>query len=100
MTFQEFLEKAHDRSVPKDRLQRYFRETMYHNLAYDNLDEANKNFVLDIILKHREKLFANEHLSAVDIDHEYYRIWERRHTLNLLENDLKNIKEILYSFKS
>jgi len=90
MTLQDFLTKAHDQ---------YVREMMYHNLAYDNLDEANKNFVLDIILKHRAKLFAHEPLSTTDLEREYYRIWERRETLKLLENDLKNIKEILTSFK-
>jgi len=99
MTLQDFLTKAHDQYVDTEHLKRYFREMMYHNLAYDNLDEANKNFVLDIILKHRAKLFAHEPLSTTDLEREYYRIWERRETLKLLENDLKNIKEILTSFK-
>jgi len=100
MTFQEFLTKAHDRSVSTEYLKRYFRETMHHNLAYDNLDEENKDFVLDIILKHRAKLLTNEHSSSTDIEREYYRIWERRESLHLLENDLKNIKDILHSFQS
>lgn len=100
MTFQEFLSKAHDQSVSTEYLKRYFRETMHHNLSYDNLDESEKSFVLDIILKHRSKLFAHEHLSNTDIDREYYRIWERRHALKMEENDLKNIKDILRSFQS
>lgn len=100
MTFQEFLGKAHDSSVDKYRLGRYFRETMHHNLAYDNLNDSEKDFVLDIIMKHRTKLFAHEHLAEVDIEHEYYRIWEKRHDLHLEENDLKNIKDILHSFKT
>jgi len=100
MTLQDFLVKAHDRQINEEHLRLAFKELMYHNFAYEHLDESNKNFILDIIFKHRAKLFANEPLSASDIDHEYYRIWEHRETLKLLENDLKNIKEILYSFKS
>ena len=98
MTFQEFLTKAHDRSISTEYLKRYFRETMYHNLAYSNLSDENKDFVLDIILHHRAKLFVNEPLSTTDIDREYYRIWEHRQSLHLLENDLQNIKDILHSF--
>ncbi len=100
MTLQDFLVKAHDKSINEERLRRYFKEMMYRNFAYEHLDESEKSFVLDIILRHRTKLFAHEPLSASDIEHEYYRIWERRHELKLEENDLKNIKEILHSFKS
>lgn len=100
MTLQDFLIKAHDRAVDNFHLKIAFKEFMYRNFDYEHLDESNKNFVLDIIFKHRAKLFAHEPLSTSDIEHEYYRIWEHREALHLLENDLKNVKEILYSFKS
>ncbi len=100
MTFQEFLDKAHDSSIDADRLARHFREAMHHNLSYDNLDEAEKSFVFDIILKYRTKLFKHERVAGVDLEHAYYRIWEKRHALGLEENDLDKIKEIIYSFKS
>ena len=100
MTLEDFLEKAHDRNINRERLIRAFKEFMYHNHAYDNLNSANRDFVLDIILKHRDKLMSGEHSSSIDIDHEYYNIFEHRQSLGLLDNDLKNVKEILNSFKN
>ncbi len=100
MTLQDFLVKVHDRSINHEHLSRAWREMMIHNLAYDNLSAENKNYIIDLIFNHREKLFHNIHLSQSEIDHEYYRVWEKRKTLGLLENDLENIKEVLHSFKA
>lgn len=100
MTLQDFLIKAHDREIETEKLKRLFKEMMYHNLNYDNLDESEKDFILDIILRHRAKLFAGESSSGSDLEKEYYRIWEKRHSLKLEEDDLKNIKEVLQSFKA
>jgi len=100
MTLEDFLAKAHDRETSRERLIRAFKEFMYHNHTYDNLNSANRDFVLDIILKHRDKFMSGERSSSVDIDREYYDIFEHRKDLGLLDNDLKNIKEILNSFKN
>jgi hypothetical protein len=99
MTLQDFLVRVHDRGINREHLSRAWREMMLHNLAYDNLTQENKDFIIDLIFAHREKLFRNIHLSQSEIDHEYYRIWEKRKTLGLLENDLENVKEVLQSFK-
>jgi hypothetical protein len=100
MTLQDFLVKAHDRKIDNEHLKIAFKEFLYHNFDYEHLDESNRNFIYDLILKHRAKLFAGEGSSATDIEHEYYNIYEHRESLKLLENDLKNVKEILLSFKS
>lgn len=100
MTLQDFLIKAHDRGINTELFKRYFKEMMYRNLAYEHLDESEKAFILDIILRHRAKLFAGESSSISDLEKEYYRIWERRQAFKLEDNDLKNIKEVLYSFKA
>ncbi len=100
MTLQDFLIKARDRDITIEVLRKYFKEMMYHNLAYYNLAESEKSFIFDIILKYRAKLFAYEHLSSSDLEEDYYRIWIKRQELKLEEDDLKKIKEILYSFKS
>ena len=73
---------------------------MYRNLKYDNLDESEKNLLLEIILKYRRKLLKGEKQSLVDLERDYYRIWEKRYALGLEYNDLQMIKELIYSFKS
>lgn len=100
MDLKDFLEKVRDRSLSENLLSRYYREMMYHNLKYDNLDDSEKNLLLEIILKYRRRLLKGEKQSSVDIEREYYQIWEKRHILKLEENDLKNIKEILQSFQN
>lgn len=100
MTLQDFLLKVRNPKIETELLKRYYREMMYRNLAHDNLDESEKSFILDIILHHRAKLFAGETSSSSDLEKEYYRIWEKRWDLKLEEEDLKNIKEVIYSFKA
>ncbi len=100
MTLQDFLAKAHDRDVETEKLKKIFKEMMYRNFTYEHLDESEKAFVLDIILRHRAKLFNGEASSGSDLEKEYYRIWERRQELKLEEDDLEDIKEILQSFKA
>ncbi len=100
MDLKDFLEKVRDRSLSESLLSRYYREMMYRNLKYDNLDESEKNLLLEIILKYRRKLLKGEKQSLVDLERDYYRIWEKRHALGLEYNDLQMIKELIYSFKS
>lgn len=100
MDLKDFLEKVRDRSLSENLLSRYYREMMYRNLKYDNLDDSEKNLLLEIILKYRRKLLKGEKQSLVDLERDYYRIWEKRHALGLEYNDLKMIKELIYSFKS
>lgn len=100
MTLQDFLIKVHDRNITTDLFKRYFKEMMYRNMSYEHLDESERAFILDIILRHRTKLFAGESSSSLDLEREYYRIWEKRRALRLEEEDLKDIKEVLFSFKS
>lgn len=100
MDLKDFLEKVRDRSLSESLLSRYYREMMYRNLKYDNLDESEKNLLLEIILKYRRKLLKGEKQSLVDLERDYYRIWEKRYALGLEYNDLQMIKELIYSFKS
>lgn len=101
MTLQDFLTKVHDRNVDKNHVGIAFRDLMRHNhSSYENLNESDKEFIMSLIFKHRDKLFANIHFSQNELDSEYYRIWEKRTALGLKENDLKTIKEILHSFKA
>lgn len=100
MDLKDFLEKVRDRSLSESLLSRYYREMMYRNLKYDNLDESEKNLLLEIILKYRRRLLKGEKQSLVDLERDYYRIWEKRYALGLEYNDLKMIKELIYSFKS
>ena len=103
MTLEDFLARTRDRSVSRDRLARDFNELLYKSRAshaYDHLNSGNLDFVWQIIMKHRDRLLAGEKASGTDIDREYYDIYEHRHELGLLENDLADVKEILNSFKS
>lgn len=100
MDLKDFLEKVRDRSLTENLLSRYYREMMYRNFKYDNLDESEKTLLLEIILKYRRKLLKGEKQSSLDLERDYYHLWEKRYDLGLESNDLQMIKELIYSFKN
>lgn len=96
----DFLDKVHDRSVDREHIRRAFYELMRPSYAFINLNETDREYLYNLILSHRDKLFQNIHLNQTEVDHEYYKIWEKRLALGFHENDLKIFKEVLGSFKA
>ncbi|PIR13448.1 hypothetical protein COV49_02185 [Candidatus Falkowbacteria bacterium CG11_big_fil_rev_8_21_14_0_20_39_10] len=69
------------------------------NYRYRNLDEKNRGLVFDILKKYRGYLRKGIGISYSTLQNESYRLYQNRLKLGLTEDDLKDIKEILSSFK-
>ena len=69
------------------------------NYKYSNLNEKNRQLILDLIAKHLDQIRDGQGISSTIIQAESYRLYENRIKLGLTEEDLKDIKEILNLFK-
>ena len=102
MTLQDFLTKAHDRTINHEHLVIAFKDLMRPSYSeVNNLNESDQDLVFNLIMDLRKKvIFDHIHFSESELRSKYNQIWEKRLALGLHENDLKDIKEIFNSFKA
>ena len=81
------------------RLEQRFNRMMRLNPRYKNLDRDNRRLVLDILEKYKDKARSGVKPSRLTIKADTYRLYKDRLKLNLSTNDLKQIRELPYSFK-
>jgi hypothetical protein len=99
MELKELAKNAKD--LPDWKIEREFDEFFIHNRErFRFLDENNKQLIMDLISKYKEKARHGIQVSAETIRHDTHNLWRRRLELGLRENDLELIREILSSLKS
>jgi len=84
---------------PSWKFEQKLNELVRGNSKFFNLDESNKELILDIIKKYADNIRQGRGISSYAIDHEAYRLYADRIKLGLSANDLKDIKEILRLFR-
>ena len=97
MELEELIKKAKD--LPEYEWEREFNEFIRQHGKYQNLDEANRKIVFDLVKKFKPYLRQGIGISEQTIQNESYRLYQNRIKLNLTDEDLKDIKEILREFK-
>lgn len=81
------------------RLEQRFREMLRTNPNYKNLDEGNRELILDLLEKYKEKLRHGVSPSRLTIKADMYRLYQNRLKLKLTYHDLDQIRDLLESFK-
>ena len=97
MDIKELLASAKTQTF--DRFAQKLNSLVRQNYKFSNLDEANREIVLDIIKKHLGDIHSGRGISSVVLQRESYNLYGHREKLNLTEEDLRDIKEILNLFK-
>jgi hypothetical protein len=97
MELNDFL--LHVKDLDENHLRLKLHDLVRQNYDYKVLDPKNQEFILDLVMKHREKFRHGLGISQRSIDEEYRHIHENRHELNLLDNDLRVVKDVLTFFK-
>jgi len=97
MDIQELLASAKTQTF--DRFAQKLNTLIRENYKFSNLDETNREIVLDIIKKHLSDIHRGQGISSVVLRDEEYRLYQNRLKLKLTEADLADIKEILKLFK-
>ena len=82
------------------RIEQRMAELLRTNPHYKNLDGANRQLILDLIEKYKNKAREGIKTSDYTIREDMYHLYENRLKLNLTTNDLDQIRELLSSFKS
>jgi hypothetical protein len=82
------------------RITQRMEELMRTNPRYKNLDGANREVVLSLIKKYKEKIRQGIKPSRLTVREDKYRLYENRIKLGLTEYDLEQINNLLDSFKN
>ncbi|MGE5426129.1 MAG: hypothetical protein ACM3PZ_03580 [Bacillota bacterium] len=97
MDLKDFMEGINDE--PSYIIERKLNELVRKNYHFQNLDEGNRELVLELVKKYREKIRKGIGLSQLVIDRDLYRLHQERLEKGLTLNDLKHIRAIAESFK-
>ena len=97
MDIKDLMKDAED--LTDFEFERKLNDLIRENFRFRNLNEDNREIVLDLMKKYKSRLRRGVGLSYSDLKNEMYRLYEKRLKLNLSEEDLKDIKEILGELK-
>jgi len=98
MDFQDVTQNLKDQT--NYRIEQRLEEMMRTNPSYRNLDEGNRELILNLLKKYKDKARRGIASSEYTIRQDMYHLYENRLKLNLTYNDLDQIRELLQSFKS
>lgn len=99
MELEDFLESVKDKDLPSYRLERELNSLVRQNYRFRNLSSDNKEVVLDLIKKYKEKIRRGLGISEYLINKELYRLHQKRDEDDLTKRDKEQIRMILESFK-
>ncbi len=81
------------------RITQRMEEMMRTNPNYRNLDGANREVIMDLIKKYKEKIRHGLKPSRLTVRDDKYHLYEDRVKLGLTHYDLEQINKLLDSFK-
>jgi hypothetical protein len=97
MDIAELTKKLKDE--PLWKFERELNDLIRKNSKYYNLDQKNKDVIMDLIKKYLENIREGRGISSYALQQESLHLWQNRIKLGLTDEDLKDIKEILAMFK-
>ena len=97
MDVDELTKKLKDE--PLWKFERELNELIRKNSKYYNLNQKNKDVIMNLIKKHLDDIRQGQGISSYTLQQESLRLWQNRIKSGLTEEDLKDIKEILGMFK-
>ncbi len=97
MDLKDFLQDINNE--PSYVVERKLNELVRKNYHFQNLSESNKELVLSLVKKYKDKIREGIGVSSYTINRDMYNLYEKRHELELTEVDRTHIREILESFK-
>jgi low affinity Fe/Cu permease len=87
-------------NLTSSQIENRLNEIVRTNHHFSNLDEKNKQLVLDLIIDYKNDIRHGIAINSHKIQRDVHSLYEKRFDLGLTSTDLENIKEILSAFKS
>ncbi len=97
MDLQDFEKDINDE--PSYIVERKLNELIRKNYHFEHLSQSNKELVLDLVKKYKEKIRTGIGVSQLVINREMYKLYQNRYKMELTEVDRDHIRDILESFK-
>lgn len=97
MDLADFLKGINDE--PSYIVERKLNELVRKNYHFKNLSSDNKDLVLSLVKKYKDKLRTGVGVSQYAINRDMYNLYQNRHKMELTEVDREHIRDILESFK-
>lgn len=97
MAFKKIAKNILDKN--QYELEQSFSRLMRLNPRYKNLDSEDKEIVLNLIKKYKEKIRRGNYPSASTISRDTYTLYSHRVKMGLTYVDIEQIREILNHFK-
>ena len=97
MDLEDFLKDINDQ--PSYIVERKLNELVRKNYHFQHLSEENRELVLDLVKKYKDKIRTGIGVSQYTINKDMYNLYQKRLKLKLTEVDRDHIREILESFK-
>ncbi|MFA7087969.1 MAG: hypothetical protein WC146_01360 [Patescibacteria group bacterium] len=82
------------------RIEQRLAQMMRTNPSFKNLDSGNRDLIMDLIKKYKDKARRGVKTSAYTVREDMYRLYKKRLKLKLSYQDLDQIRDLLNSFKS
>lgn len=88
------------KTMTSDQIENKLDHLVHSNYRFSNLSEQNKDLILDIIKDYKEDIKNGIKINSSKIFRDTHRLYEKRASLGLSQEDLKDIKKILEAFKA
>lgn len=97
MDLEDFLEDINDQ--PSYIVERKLNELVRKNHHFKNLSSDNREIVLSLVKKYKDKIRTGVGVSQYTINRDMYNLYQKRLELKLTEVDRDHIRDILEGFK-
>ncbi len=79
--------------------ERRCKEFFYNNYEFSSIDQKNRDFIIDLLKKHRDDLVNFGGIPGYKLDNKLYEIHSNLSKHGLSENDYENLKKIINHFR-
>jgi len=82
------------------RLEQRFSEMLRRNPCYRNLDSKNRETIMELLKKYKDKKRRGLKISGLSVREDMYSLYHNRLKLGLTRNDLDQIRDLLAGIKN
>ena len=88
------------KNMTSDQIENKLDQMVRSNSRFSNLDEKNKEIVLDLIDDYKKDIREGISITSDKIQRDTHPLYEKRLSLGLTEKDIEDIREILKAFRA
>lgn len=88
------------KTMTSDQIENKLDQMVRSNSRFSNLDEKNKEIVLDLIAEYKKDIRRGIAITSYKIQRDTHPLYEKRLSLGLTLKDIDDIRDILNAFRA